>query len=156
MGDLAETASRIMSRSAEGVEIAAQNISNMATAGYKRRVGFSDLVGATSDPQAASPAIRATTDFSQGKLVETGSPYDLAITGSGFFALREKSGQVSYSRQGRLMRDADGRLATPTGAVLLTDSGADLILRTTSFKVTADGVVLEDGGACREDRAGRS
>lgn len=145
MGDLAETASRIMSRSAESVEIAAQNISNMATSGYKRRVEFSELVGATSDPQAASSPVRATTDFSQGKVVETGSPYDLAITGSGFFALREKTGQVTYSRQGRLMRDADGRLATPTGAVLLTDSGADLILRTTSFKVTADGVVLEDG-----------
>lgn len=144
MGDLAEAASRIMSKSAEGIEISAQNISNMTTAGYKRRVEFSEFMQADGNV-GGETTIKSATDLTQGKIVETGNPYDLAITGSGFFALRDKSGQVTYSRQGRLVRDADGRLATPSGAVLLADNGADILLRGGPFKVTSDGVVLDDG-----------
>lgn len=99
---------------------------------------------APADPAAALSSVQSlATDFSAGKTVETGNPYDLAIVGEGLFTVRN-SDRTFYTRQGQFQKDADGRLITTQGFALQTDSG-DLVLKGGKFEVTADGVVLEDG-----------
>jgi flagellar basal-body rod protein FlgF len=145
MGGLVAIATSILTQSSQRVEVSAQNLSNIGTAGYKRRLEFSQLLAADSSGAAGLPAKIAATDFSDGKLVNTGNPYDLAISGDGFFAVRSSADQVAYTRQGQFRRDEDGRLLTASGAALQAEGGGDLLLKDRTFTVAADGTVLEDG-----------
>lgn len=135
MGGFVDTATDVISRAMHRVDIAAQNLSNVATAGYKRRVDFG---------QALADA-RTAIDFSPGKVSITGAPTDLAILGQGFFAVASQSGAF-YTRGGQFQRDGDGRLVTPDGFALQDADGGDLILKGAGpFKVMADGTVTEGG-----------
>lgn len=84
------------------------------------------------------------TDFTAGKPIETGNPYDLAILGDGFFTVRSGD-RVLLTRQGQFQRDVDGRLITPQGGILQSADGGDLVLKGQSVSVAADGTVLDGG-----------
>lgn len=140
MGDLIDSAAAILSQSAQRVELSAQNISNIATPGYKRMISFQSLLSENS----AAAVSQVTSDFSKGKQISTGNPYDLAISSDGFFSVRSDHG-VLYTRQGQFHRDADGRLLTAQGYVLQAEGGGDLTLKSDAFQLQADGTVVEDG-----------
>jgi flagellar basal-body rod protein FlgF len=132
--------------------MSAQNVANMTTPGYKRRFSFSGLISGletqdsskTTFSQSANAGGNLGINLSPGKLIQTGKPYDLAIAGSGFFAVKA-GGEVLYTRQGQFERTADGRLVTADGNPLQVEGGGDLILRDGQIKVLDDGSVLEDG-----------
>lgn len=86
----------------------------------------------------------SAVDFSSGKEINTGNPYDLAILGDGFFSVRSGD-RILYTRQGQFQRDNEGRLVLPQGFALQTQSGGDLVLKSQDVKVLADGTVLERG-----------
>jgi flagellar basal-body rod protein FlgF len=144
MGGLIEIASSILSDATRTVEFSAQNTANIATPGYKRRLDFARVMAATTESIGDSTARAATTDFSPGKISETGNPFDLALTGEGFFVVRTASGALRYTRDGQFERAGDGRITDARGAFLQAD-GADLVLRSGDAEILADGVVLEDG-----------
>jgi len=60
---------------------------------------------------------RQWTDFSQGSIVPTGNPLNLALSGKGYFALTSPSGVV-YTRNGNFQISKTGELATPEGYTL--------------------------------------
>lgn len=122
------------------METSAHNISNIATPGFKRRIDFSELLIGGD----ASASQGRAVDFSAGKLVETGNPYDLAMAGGGFFTVRLTSDEIIYTRNGQFSRDAQGRMVDARGGVLQAD-GDDLVLKGGRLEVLADGAVLEDG-----------
>lgn len=144
MTNLIDMAAGILSQSERQVEIAGQNISNVTTPGYKRRISFSNLVSEPirNIPPNTQPSI--ITDISAGKLINTARPLDMAISGPGFFAV-SANGQVLYTRSGQFNRDADGRLVTPQGQTLQVQGGGDLVLKDGDFKVLEDGSVTQDG-----------
>jgi len=144
MGALLEIGASILSQATRRAEVSAQNISNMTTVGYKRRVSFESFIGAVELNTPQLPEQSIGTDFSEGKQIETGSPLDLAITGNGFFTVATADG-VLYTRQGQLQRDRDGRLLTAPGLALQAEAGGDLVLRDGPFQVTSEGVVIQDG-----------
>ena len=88
----------------------ANNLSNQNTPGYKNKVVlFSDLfyqnlgTSGSGDPiqQGAGTQVSATPSlFTQGSVSATGVPTDVAIQGSGFFAVQDSSGVISYTRAG--------------------------------------------------------
>jgi flagellar hook protein FlgE len=88
----------------------ANNLSNQNTPGYKNKVVlFSDLfyqnlgTSGSGDPiqQGAGTQVSATPSlFTQGSVSATGVPTDVAIQGSGFFAVQNSSGVISYTRAG--------------------------------------------------------
>lgn len=139
MGQIVESVSRILGQSERRAEIAAQNLANLTTPGYKRRVDFGALLDKGGDH-----ARTGGTDFSIGKPIQTGNPYDLDLGGDGFFAVRAGE-RVLYTRQGQLTRAQDGRLLTAQGYALQLQGGGDLVLRGETFSVSADGVVLDGG-----------
>lgn len=144
MGELIEIAASIMSGASRTVEVSAQNMANITSPGFKRRLEFSQVLAASE--AALRPGVRPDSafDFSPGKLTETGGAYDLALSGAGFFVVRTPDGAFVYTRDGQFRRDPDGRLLGLNGAALQAD-GADLVVRGSRFEVLADGVVLDDG-----------
>lgn len=112
------------------------NLANASTAGFKRsRAVFEDLlyqnvrqVGAQSsqDTQLASGfmlgmGVRTVATeklFTQGALVQTDNPLDVAIQGRGFLQVLRPDGGLAYSRDGSLQVNGQGQLVTASGYVI--------------------------------------
>jgi flagellar basal-body rod protein FlgG len=135
----------MLSRAFERTEISAQNLSNMTTPGYKAVRGFADLA---SDPPTGSSAAanreESLIDFAPGQMQNTGAPFDLAISGSGFFVVRSDQ-QTFYTRDGQFSRGADGKLVTSGGLALQSSSGGDVVVSQNNPQILPDGTVLENG-----------
>jgi flagellar hook protein FlgE len=120
------------------ISVIANNIANVNTTAYKgSQVHFSEetnnIFKAASSPTAArggtnpsevGTGVRVSdinTVFTQGSLKNTGSVTDLAISGSGFFAVTgstingEDIQNVQYTRAGHFKLDADNNMVTATG-----------------------------------------
>jgi flagellar basal-body rod protein FlgF len=112
-------------------EIAANNIANASTPGFKKdQVFLQQLDAATkatlprkSDWQ--TPMIdQVYTDYSPGSLDQTGNSFDVAIEGKGFFVTESPTGEMRfYTRNGNFSRDTDGFLVTSEGNRVLGDGG---------------------------------
>ena len=144
MGNLVDIGVSVLSQAERRVEIAAQNLSNATTPAYKRRVAFSSLVQSPDNQSVILPRVSSAIDFRNGKLVETGNPYHLALAGPGYFAVRYDD-SVSYTRQGQFSADADGRLVDGRGGILQFANGSDAVVESDKFLVGADGAVTEAG-----------
>jgi flagellar basal-body rod protein FlgF len=140
MGDFIEAAASIFAQAQSRVELSGQNLANMTTYGYKRRVGFQQALGEVT----VGPAPEAAIDFAAGQIVKTGGALDLALLGDGFLMLAGPSGAL-LTRQGQFTRDADGRLVNGEGLPLLLTSGRELTVRSNDIQVLEDGTVMDGG-----------
>lgn len=138
MSGLVDTAVSAMGGAARRTEIAAINIANVSTSGFKRLRRVDGDAGAPF----ADALRRVRADLSPGKMIETGRPLDLAINGAGYFQQRAGD-RILYSRQGGFTRVADGTLVTPQGYALQQAGGGDLVLSGQSATVQADGNVMD-------------
>jgi flagellar basal-body rod protein FlgG len=86
------------------------------------------------------------TDYSQGSHLETKSPLDFALNGSGFFSVLKPDGKTLLTRDGSFSLDANGRLVTKDGLPVLGHNGEIFI---DGNEVTADqeGNISVDGKA---------
>lgn len=170
MDNLMLTATQMISRESQRVEVSANNIANVATPGFKRELAFHSVLGAQAAQQlqqqaldaaaaagadaelregaaqapAASRALRRATDFAAGKLQHTGNPYDLSVVGPGFLQLATERGLV-YARTVALHRDGDGRLVTAQGWRLQAAGGGDLAVSGEDWTLERDGTVVDAG-----------
>lgn len=151
MDKLMLTATQLISRESQRVEVAANNISNVATPGFKRQVAFQSVLGLEAlaqqqagQSQAVAPAMSRATDFSAGKLQHTGNPFDLTVTGPGFFQLATDNG-YAYARTASFHRTADGYLQTPQGWRLQSADGGDVIVSGEDWKLEKDGTIVDNG-----------
>jgi flagellar basal-body rod protein FlgG len=138
----------------EGVS---NNLANINTNGYKRqRVEFQDLLyqtirgaGTRTTEQTSSPTgiqlgsgvrvVATSRAFTQGSIVVTNSPLDVAIEGDGFFVVQRPDGTQAYTRAGALQRDAQGQIVTPEGYLL--DPPIILPQDAENLSIGADGTV---------------
>ncbi|HEY4903613.1 MAG TPA: flagellar hook protein FlgE [Candidatus Sulfotelmatobacter sp.] len=107
----------------------ANNLSNQNTTGYKdTSVLFSDLfyqsLGTTGsgDPiqvGAGTEVGSMPSLFTQGSVSATGVPTDVAIQGTGFFAVQDSNGVIDYTRAGDFSVDANNYLVTSEGQQVL-------------------------------------
>lgn len=94
--------------------VTANNIANVATAGFKgSRAEFADLF-ATSQQGVSATAIgngvrvsNVSQQFSQGNIDFTDNSLDLAMSGQGFFVLND-NGALSYTRAGAFQVNNEG------------------------------------------------
>jgi flagellar basal-body rod protein FlgG len=146
------------------LQILANNLANVNTVGFKKdRSRFKAFnLSAAADSKKISlyqdrsqaPAYwmqySSYTDFSSGELKKTGSPFDLAITGRGFFCVQTPDG-VRYTRQGDFTIDKDELLITQEGYPVLGKSGEIQVKMAKpsddrrEFSVSEDGFVTVDG-----------
>ncbi len=80
-------------------------------------------------------------DFSQGPIISSTDPLHVAISGEGFFRVKEKDGSISLTREGNFVRQADGKVTTQDGAEVLVDGGQPLALN------RKEGLVISNNGA---------
>lgn len=108
------------------MEVITQNLANANTVGYKKDIiTFKDYIVPQDVPNpqpngtAMSSVLGLTTDFSNGNLIKTGNPLDIAIDGDGFIALEGKR----YTRRGDLKKDSQGYLVSHNGIKVLGNNG---------------------------------
>lgn len=115
------------------IDVVANNIANLNTAGFKKsRSDFQDLMyqslkttGAPSTSTTEIPSgiqiglgtkIAAVTKiFTTGNFEQTGNELDVAIEGEGFFQVQMPDGTTTYTRAGSWKKDSQGRLVTSDG-----------------------------------------
>ncbi|MDD3650846.1 flagellar hook-basal body complex protein, partial [Immundisolibacter sp.] len=128
-----ETAISGLNAATTQLDIASNNIANVATTGFKQsRAEFSDIYTGTNlgvSSLAVSRGVRTaaiTQQFDQGNIKSTNNNFDLAISGGGFFLLQDNGGPV-YSRAGAFGVDRSGFVTNSAGQKLM------------AFKVDASG-----------------
>lgn len=149
-----EAAAAMMAQMARQLMIS-DNLSNATTPGYKQETGNIDdfqqmllnrIAGSDISPIGdLSTAVRLDnpgTDLSQGSLVETGNPLDLAIAGNALFAIQTPDG-VQYTRDGTFHLDPNRQLVTSDGLPVLGVNGP-LTLPQGTVRVETDGTVRVD------------
>ncbi len=94
------------------LEIAADNLANVSSDGFRGRIARGTLT-ATGVVVAAVPIDR------QGALRHTGRDTDRAIIGDGVFLVRDDRGRVLETRNGAFVRGTDGALRDDAGRVLI-------------------------------------
>jgi flagellar hook protein FlgE len=99
------------------------NIANVNTTGFKAvRSNFSDIIAGEAQSFRNAPgtvSMIAKPDVNrQGQILKTGVPTDMAISGDGFFIVRDRPGVDSfgYTRSGSFVIDGQGNLRTREGA----------------------------------------
>src|SRR5690606_34877490 len=115
------------------MSVVSQNLANVNTTGYKRsRAIFEDLLyqnvvqsGGLTSQQSESPTglnlgtgvrvVATDRQFSQGNVVTTNNPFDLAVQGRGFFEIQLPDGGRAYTRDGTFQLNADGVLVNSNG-----------------------------------------
>lgn len=115
------------------VDVIANNLSNVNTAGYKKsKVDFQDLMyrelnavrGLLRSPDLQNPLGLGSTVssinkiFSQGDIRATENELDIAIQGAGFLEVTLPDGSYAYTRTGDLKVDRDGMLVNSDGHLL--------------------------------------
>ncbi|HTN14566.1 MAG TPA: flagellar hook basal-body protein [Sphingomonadaceae bacterium] len=143
MPSLVDSAAAILASAERRLEASAQNVANASTPGFKRQASFAEALGTAEGADSRLPAQKSFVDFTQGRLAETGSAFDLAVHGPGLLRLRDGDGFV-YTRGGSFALGADGVLADAAGRVVQQAGGGDLALGSPDVEVLADGTVLED------------
>jgi flagellar basal-body rod protein FlgG len=121
------------------IDTISNNLANVNTAGFKKmRADFEDLLYQTVKT-AGTPATEDTVVpvgiqmghgvkiaatqrmFNQGALQNTDNPYDMAVSGEGFFRIQMYDGSWAYTRDGAFKVDETGRLVTSNGYWVLPD-----------------------------------
>ena len=104
-----------MAAQQQNLDVIADNLANADVAGFKSAQATFEAIGGNASLGTASTGVHQI--FSQGKLMKTGGPFDVAIDGAGFFAV-DRNGRHAYTRAGSFSRAADGTLRDPQGWTL--------------------------------------
>ena len=94
------------------------------------------------------------TSFEQGPMVRTDNKFDLALSGSGFFAIEGDDG-TRYTRNGGLSLNAFSELVTLSGKRVLDDGGAPITMKGDEVRFSEDGGVFVDGKQDLQPGCGR-
>ena len=139
------------------LDVVANNLANVQTAGFKRsRVDFQDLVYETLQAPGASSAqgqeipsgfqvghgsraVATQRLFIKGDLQQTGNALDLAIEGDVFFQVTLPSGETGYTRAGTFKKNSQGQLVTSDGFTLQPQ--INIPQNATNVVIGVDGIV---------------
>ena len=137
----------------QALEVIANNLANINTTGYRGQQPLFRSLLASAHGELNDPLNQAINDFSTlggsrtdltaGNLERTGNSLDLAIEGSGFFAIQTRAGTL-YTRNGNFQVSPDGHLTTGTGDFVLGEQGP-VTLPTGEISISPDGTISAAG-----------
>jgi flagellar basal-body rod protein FlgF len=138
------------------MEVVANNIANMNTAGFKNeKMMFVDhLIRSKGGEKVFGHKLHYVRDVAtmrdsaEGQVNETGNPLDFAISGEGYFAVQTPEG-VRYTRNGRFQLDQNGQLVNQNGLPVLSQGGQPFTFgpQDRDIVVSRDGTVAARGGS---------
>lgn len=139
------------------VNVISNNLANVSTTGFKKgRPIFEDLFyqnirqpGAQSSQQTELPSglmlgtgvrtVATEKIHSQGSLIQTQNPLDLAVNGAGFFQILRPDNSTAYTRDGTFQLNNQGQVVTSNGYLL--QPTITVPANTLSITVGTDGTV---------------
>jgi len=116
--------------------VIANNLANISTTGFKRnRANFEDLlyqnvrqVGSQTSQTTTLPSglqtgtgVRIVSTqklMTQGNIIQTQQPLDVAINGRGFFQVLLPDGTIAYTRDGTFSLNENGQVVTSNGYII--------------------------------------
>lgn len=139
------------------LDVLSNNIANINTQGFKRDMLVYEektppfqptpLNGSAtnnlnpfhgSDPAVSYVQVtESQTDFTQGSLIKTDNPLDVAIEGKGFFVINTPTG-IRYTRNGSFHLDGLGQLVDQKGNMIMTRSEEPILIPFGTKRVTID------------------
>lgn len=149
------------------LDVISNNIANVNTTGFKSsRANFEDLIyqdlkdpGVLSSNESRVPTgiqiglgtklSDVSKVFSQGSLIKTDRPLDIAIQGEGFFKIEIPGGGEAYTRAGNFQVDNEGYVVTPEGYKLSPNIQISSPETMVSVSISPNGkviVVRNEGG----------
>ena len=146
------TASSGLSMAGTKLAVIGDNIANINTIGFKgARAQFADLVardsmGLSGPTQIGTGGATDTVTqlFGQGSITESANALDLAISGNGFFMLKDPSEQGAlYTRDGQFYMDEGGYIVSASGARLQGFNAEDNQLSTIVTDIQVDRAALQ-------------
>ena len=141
---------------ADQLDSIADNLANAQTPGYKAsRPAFQSFLpprgispGAQGTPDKVFAGVVATgTDMSAGPVLTTDNPLDIIPEAQSFLSVQTLTGQIAYTRNGKLNVTADGALVAD-GRSVMGDSGKPILVPPGSqVSISPQGVVSADDRA---------
>ncbi|MBO9587655.1 flagellar basal-body rod protein FlgF [Devosia sp.] len=139
------------------MDMVANNIANVNTTGFKaEQLLFEEYkmpVAAHGDFSGDDRTLSyvqdwaTIQDFSDGAMVQTDAPLDLAISGEGFFTVQTAAGE-RYTRGGAFQINNEGTLVDLSGNPVMGDGGQiQFGPEETDIRIGADGSISSSAGA---------
>ncbi len=134
------------------MQVVANNLANSSTTGYKTdRAVFAEYIvpTGTGSPSLSMGGLAGHAfEFEQGGLSFTGSQFDLAIQGEGFFVVQTEQGP-RLTRAGHFLLSDQGLLVDPMGNNVLNPGGGPIAVppEATQIAIGADGSISANGEA---------
>lgn len=121
------------------------NLANVDTPGFKKEtVTFDEMLYQVNRTrQRVGKGLRINTVHQQGVIQKTDAPFDLAISGDGFFKVQTPAGD-RYTRAGNFQRNNEGLLITANGYPVLGEGGP-ITITGKKVDVAQDGTLFVDG-----------
>ena len=142
----------------QALDIAASNLANVSTAGFKKENSFYRALTAVQQDEVQSPLNLAVNkfgvmggnrvDLQTGPYETSANELDLAMQGDGFFSVQTSAG-IRYTRNGSFRLNAARQVLTQDGDPLLADQGTTQVpitVPTGAITVSPDGTLSVNGG----------
>lgn len=139
------------------LDVAANNMANMNTVGFKReRPVFREHVERSAENAVDSAKntsfvldYGALHDGKAGAFQATGNPLDLMIDGAGYFTVEAPGGGTAHTRAGFVKTNEIGELVSADGLRLLGEGGRPIVVppeQLATLSVASDGAVSTRDG----------
>ncbi|MGA9937319.1 MAG: flagellar hook-basal body complex protein [Candidatus Acidiferrales bacterium] len=149
----------------QALDVTANNLANVSTAGYKSENEFYGALDASlSQPAPSDQLNQAVNRFGilggdyinmrEGSLDPTGNPLDVAVEGPGLFVVQTPSG-IRFTRAGNFHLNTKGQLVTSDGSPVMGLGGpiklpgigqiGPITLPQGTIAISADGTVSVNG-----------
>lgn len=128
------------------LDVTSNNVANSSTPGFTaEKVMFSQYLenDGNHNKMAFTSDISTRRDLSEGRMETTGNPFDMAISGPGYFTVETPLGN-RYTRAGNFQLDGNGTLVTADGNPVLDNAGQRITFDPDApgeIKVRQDGAI---------------
>jgi len=122
----------------------ANNLANASTVGFRADLqNFRSMpsIGDGLDSRVFIQSERPGYDFTEGGLITTGNPLDVAIKGEGWLSVQRPDGSEAYTRAGNLNINSSGQLVNASGYQVLGDNGPISVPPVEKIQIGVDGTI---------------
>lgn len=120
------------------------NLANINTTGFKADIDSfkaMPVYGPGHPGRVYGEDHRSGIDHTQGQLISTGVPLDIAVNGKGFIAVQNEDGSEAYTRDGSLRVTAQGLLTTSAGHPVMGEGGPITLSPYNDVLIGSDGTI---------------